>query len=220
MTSVADVVSVLDVTTGAPFTAGVLVLAGDNVVLTLNRDHLPPELEEGAWLRVGGVGGGQEPGETIAECALREAEEELGTAVELVGSPVTYRADDDGLKRVRATDPVAPLLLTRTVRSDPRPFAPGLPSGRDLYGAIFLGRVRGEPRPDERELAGLLLLPRDRWGVLEGRPRVDEVVAAGATIVEAEPLADRARLWLHPEEQWGLLLELLARHPEVQSLVA
>jgi 8-oxo-dGTP pyrophosphatase MutT (NUDIX family) len=220
MTSVTDVVSILDVTTGAPFTAGVLVLADDRLVLTLNRDHLPFGLDGGAWLRVGGVGGGQERGETVVQCALREAEEELGTPVELVGSPITYSANGVGLKRVRATDAVAPLLLAHTVRSDPRPFAPGLPSGRDLYGAIFLGRMRREPRPCKDEVAGLLLLPRDRWSLLEGKPRIDEVIATGAAIVETEPLAGDARLWVHPEEQWGLLLELLVRHPEVQSLVA
>ncbi|MDQ3874997.1 MAG: NUDIX domain-containing protein [Actinomycetota bacterium] len=215
-----DVVSVVDVTTGAAFTAGVLVLADDRLVLTLNRDHLPSGLGGGAWLRVGGVGGGQEPGETIAECALREAEEELGTPVELVGSSVTYRADSDGLTRLRATDALAPLLFAHTVRSDPRPFAPGLPSGHDLYSAIYLGRMRHGPRPCQDEVAGLLLLPRDLWTLLEGNPRVDEAIEAGAAIVEAEPLAGDARLWVHPEELWRLLVELLERHPEVQSVVA
>jgi 8-oxo-dGTP pyrophosphatase MutT (NUDIX family) len=35
-------------------------------------------LENNTW-RVGGVGGGQEPRETILECAVREAQEELST---------------------------------------------------------------------------------------------------------------------------------------------
>ena len=59
-------------TEGQPFCAGVVLMVDGRLVLTLNHDHLPAALS-GTALRVGGVGGGQEAGETIRECAMREA---------------------------------------------------------------------------------------------------------------------------------------------------
>jgi len=72
---------------------------------------------------VGGSAGGQEPGETVWDCALRAAREETHVGVELIPSP-------EELRRIRVLDPVAPLLFSRTANPRPdRPYAPGLPTG-------------------------------------------------------------------------------------------
>ena len=51
-----------------PFCAGLVLGHRGRLVLTLNDDHLPTEIRHPA-LRVGGVGGCQEPREDIWECA-------------------------------------------------------------------------------------------------------------------------------------------------------
>jgi 8-oxo-dGTP pyrophosphatase MutT (NUDIX family) len=167
---------VIELTAGKPFTAGAVVLVEGRLVVTLNREHLPLGFKPG-WLRVGGVGGGQEPGETIDACAAREAGEELGTDVELLSSPATYLAAADGLaEAIAAADP-APLLGTRSTRPDPSPFAPGLPAGQDLYVGIFVARA-GDPVPSDDVAALLLVRPAD-WPHLTGEPTIADVVAAG-----------------------------------------
>jgi 8-oxo-dGTP pyrophosphatase MutT (NUDIX family) len=213
-----DRLDVIELTAGKPFTAGAVVLVNGRLVVTLNRDHLPPGYERG-WLRVGGVGGGQEPGETIDACAAREAREELGTDVEIVSSPVTYLAEADGSEEATAAADPAPLLVTRTSRPDPSPFAPGLPAGHDVYGGIFLARAVGVPVPSDDVAALLLGRPAD-WPLLTGEPTIAEVVAAGVGLIERDPLPPETRLWVHPEEAWELIADLLARHPELEPLLA
>lgn len=213
-----DRLDVIELTAGKPFTAGVVVLVEGRLVATLNRDHLPSGHERG-WLRVGGVGGGQEPGETIDACAAREAREELGTQVELLSSPLTYLVTEDGREETIAAESPAPLLLTRTVRPDPAPFAPGLPAGRELYGAIFLGRPARTPMPSD-DVAALVLLRPEDWPLVEGEPTIEELVEAGVELVERDPLSRETRVWVHPEEAWKLIAELLSRHAELEPLLA
>jgi hypothetical protein len=61
-------ISVRRLTDGQPFCAGVVVVQDGCVAVTLNRDVPPSGSANGSPLRVGGVGGGQEPGETIEQC--------------------------------------------------------------------------------------------------------------------------------------------------------
>lgn len=59
-----------------PFCAGVILAREDRVVMTLNSDMDAGDGQAAMSdqvLRIGGVGGGQEPGETMPACALREA---------------------------------------------------------------------------------------------------------------------------------------------------
>jgi 8-oxo-dGTP pyrophosphatase MutT (NUDIX family) len=63
----------------------VVVFHEGRLVLTLNADGLPASFGAGR-LRVGGVGGGCEDGETFEDCARREAEEELSVPVTLVSA--------------------------------------------------------------------------------------------------------------------------------------
>jgi 8-oxo-dGTP pyrophosphatase MutT (NUDIX family) len=183
------------------------------LVTTLNHDHLPVDLG-GTALRVGGVGGGQEPGETIWECAAREALEEVGCEVELIRSPRTYlRETPDGvLRQARCRDEVAPLLFEWGERSDPAPYAPGLPSGSRLYGAMFLGRpASGELRPADVE--GLLMMPPSAWSLVERGVKLRDALDAGISLLEREPLPRDARLWSFPEESMRAVCELAGRDP-------
>jgi 8-oxo-dGTP pyrophosphatase MutT (NUDIX family) len=198
-------------TQGQPFCAGVVLLLDGRVVLTLNRDHAP----DGA-LRVGGVGGGQEPGETIRECAEREALEEVGCEVKLISSPRTYlRELPSGTTRLaRCRDDVAPLLFEWWDRADPAPYAPGLPAGPRIYGAIFLGRA-SSPDLLPADVEGLLVIPLELWGLVDREVTIREAVDAGAVLMERKPLELELRLWSFPEESMRAVCELAIQDPEL-----
>jgi 8-oxo-dGTP pyrophosphatase MutT (NUDIX family) len=202
-------------TKGQPFCAGVVLMLDNRLVLTLNRDHLPSELD-GSALRVGGVGGGQEAGETIWECAAREAVEEIGSEVTLIRSPRTYiRELPDGVPRqARCRDAIAPLLFEWAERPDPSPYAPGLPSGPRLYGAIFLARPASQDFGPV-DVEGLLLMSPSDWGLVDQRVTLREAAKAGVSLIERGPIQTETRLWSFPEESMRAVCELVACDPEL-----
>ena len=190
-----------------------VLLVDGRLVLTLNRDHAP----DGA-LRVGGVGGGQEPEETIWECAVREALEEVGSEVRLVSSPRTYlRELPSGATRpARCRDELAPLLFEWAERSDPAPYAPGLPAGPRIYGAIFLARA-ASPDLQPGDVEGLLVIRPGLWGLVDRQATIHEAVDAGALLMEREPISARPKLWSFPEESMRAVCELATSDPELFS---
>jgi 8-oxo-dGTP pyrophosphatase MutT (NUDIX family) len=201
-------------TAGQPFCAGVILMVDRQLVLTLNHDHLPQGLQEVA-LRVGGVGGGQEAGETIWECAAREAREEVGCDVKLINAPRTYLRESGGpLRRTRCRDEIAPLLFEWAANKIPdKPYAPGLPTGPLLYGAMFLAQPKGTLRPGDVE--GLLLISPATWSLIDDQATLRELIAAGARLTERKPLDPELRLWSFPEESMRTICEVLAHDPDL-----
>jgi 8-oxo-dGTP pyrophosphatase MutT (NUDIX family) len=200
-------------TSGQPFCAGVILMLQGRLVTTLNHDHLPAHLE-GTALRVGGVGGGQEPGETIWECATREAMEEVGCEVKLIRALRTYVREEDGpLRLVRCRDAVAPILFEGGKRDDPAPYAPGLPSGSRLYNAFFLARAAGELRPGDVE--GLLVMPPRAWPLVDQGAAIRDALEAGCSLVAREPIQTETRLWSFRNDSMRTVCELAASDPEL-----
>jgi 8-oxo-dGTP pyrophosphatase MutT (NUDIX family) len=201
-------------TAGRPFCAGVILMIEGRLVLTLNRDHLPAELEISA-LRVGGVGGGQEAGETIWECAAREAHEEIGCEVRLVNAPRTYVRENGGaLRTARCRDDIAPLLFEANPNKTPeKPYAPGLPTGPLLYGAMFLAQPLASIRPADVE--GLLLITPTTWSLIDEQATLRELVDAGSTLIEGAPIPPETTVWAHPEESMRTVCELARREPDL-----
>src|SRR5215212_2832896 len=191
-------------TDGQPFCAGLVLGYRGRLVLTLNSDHIAGGVPRPAF-RVGAVGGGQEPGENVWECALREAHEETGTAVDLVPAPVTRfydweRRESEPVEHV--PDELPPLVVHRWERPNPDVrFKPGLPTGPYLYGADFLARAgdAAELRPGD-DVVALLLMPLAAWSAVVGEPTVTEAVAAGVELLPSGGVPGEARLWLHPNE--------------------
>lgn len=193
-----------------PFCAGAIVLEGARLVLTLNRDGLPADVAEPA-LRVGGVGGGQEPGETVWDCAVREAGEEIGVTLQIVSAPATWLLDPNEAepRQIEVGDGPAPLLVERADRPNPDvPFAEGLPTGPFTYFVTFLAAAVEEAVPGDVE--GVLLLPPGQFPALDGTPTLAEAERAGAELRAREPLAPETRLWLHPYESLRVALPLAA----------
>jgi 8-oxo-dGTP pyrophosphatase MutT (NUDIX family) len=214
-----DVLDVTARTTDQPFCAGVIVSREDSVLVTLNSDGLPPEFENDTW-RVGGVGGGQELGETIVECAAREAQEELSTPVTLRSSPVTYFQDlDTGeCHSIPCTDTCAPFLLQRKRSLTPeRPFRPGLPTGLHIYFGLYLAaEVPTNMLPGDDVMA-LLFLPFECWPMLDDIPTLEFVMRHGAQLLGSHPdVQPTQRLWLPTDEGFRTVATLLLRHPDLR----
>jgi len=204
-------------TAGKPFCAGVIVSRA--LLVTLNSDGLPPELGKDTW-REGGVGGGQQQGETIVECAVREAHEELSTSVTLCSSPVTYFQDlDTGeCREVRCTDRCAPLLLQKQRSLTPdRAFRPGLPIGPEIHIGLYLAaELPTNMRPGD-DVAALLFLPFDCWPMLDDIPTLEIVLSHGGQLVASRShVRTTQRLWAAADESFGTVAKLLARHPELR----
>jgi len=168
------------------FAAGAVVTRGDRLVLTLNTDDVPAG-DGGSLLRVGWVGGGVEPGETPLDCLAREADEELGAAVEVLPA-ATARLWDWETARLRSVDEAPagdPLLLVRSY------------DGR--HAVVYVAAVDpATPLRPGDDVVGLVVLPPLLWPLVEAGATIAEVSAAGAELIVAEPLPPQARLWLHP----------------------
>lgn len=199
------------ITHDQPFCAGVIIIQNDCLLVTLNTDGLPPHLTNNAW-RVGGVGGGQEPGESISECALREAKEELCTDVELVTSAVTYMHDIDTgeIDTLHCTDAIAPFLFECRSRTHPDiPYRRGLPTGPYLYFGLFLAKLTQPTIQPGDDVEGLLFFPIDQWSLLTQQPTLETVMGQGATIIETKPLSRTQQLWIPTDESFTTVALLL-----------
>lgn len=214
-----DPIDVTALTAGQPFCAGVFVMHRGGIVVTLNADHLPQELAGSAW-RVGGVGGGQEPGETVWQCALREAAEEVQAPVDLRSAPVTFLHDADtgAIAARRCVDAVAPILIERFRRPNPDlPFRPGLPTGPYLYNVFFLAAPHTSALRAGDDVQALLTVPPAAWPLLQSTPTVSDMLAAGARLLDGATVDPARRLWLPPNETLTVLIPILQRHPELLS---
>jgi 8-oxo-dGTP pyrophosphatase MutT (NUDIX family) len=206
--------SVRSLTAGRPFCAGVLITVDGSLLVTLSAGADG----HGGELVVGGVGGGQEPGEDVWATAGREAAEELGVPVELLPWPLTYLhdLDSDSIVLGRTVDEPAPFALQRARNQDPTtPFRPGLPAGPYTYFALFLARtIRPDPVfvPADDDVVALLWLPLAHWDMLDDRPALRDLTARGATVAAGRPVPGDVRIALPARESLRTVAPLLARH--------
>lgn len=211
-------VNIASLTMGQPFCAGVVLRSDHQVLLTLNPDGMPASIAPIAW-RVGGVGGGQEAGETVWECARREAQEELGVDVALLHSPVTFFHDYDTgeLYPIQVADRVALFLFERMTNPSPdRPYAPDLPTGPYLYFSLFLAQLpeQADPYPGD-DVQALLQCPLDRWSMIEAGVTVQELATSGATVMGRPGFDWKRQVWLPTDESMATVIRLLRENPDL-----
>ncbi|GCE24779.1 hypothetical protein KDA_02630 [Dictyobacter alpinus] len=211
-------IDVRHLTTNQPFCAGVILLQQGQLVVSLNADYLPSEGgNKTAAYRIRGVGGDQVPGETIWQCALREAKAKLQVELTLLPSPATYFHEIDTGEQypVNCTDTIAPFLLERQSNLYPyTPMHPGLPAGPYTYFSLFLAQTV-HPLTQPGTVAGLLFIQPHLWPILQQQPTLETLLQHGATIMENTRLVREHRIWVHPWESFTLAATLLQRHPEL-----
>ncbi|QSB05528.1 NUDIX hydrolase [Natronoglycomyces albus] len=201
-------------TDGKPFTAGVILQRDDAVLTSLTARTSAAHEPEGEHWYVGGIGGGQEPGEDVWECAHREAREETGVPIQLTKADITYMNDvDAGESWMTWTAGISPLLIRRTRNTDSRtPIKPGLPSGRYTYHFTFLGQLADE-RPFAiagEDITALAWVPLSQWDKLYDNPTMGQMRRGGMNIVAGDSIADSARLRVRQTEALRLVIALLA----------
>ena len=128
-----------------------------------------------------GIGGHVEEGESLVECAHREAIEEIGVDVKLIPSTDTWIVSRNGeAERTYVCDEPRPMALYRMIHPEGSPRA-----GRAYHIVIYssaLLQPPGEMPVDE--VRGVIALTREQ--VVRGpdrRPSIAELISEGAEIV-------------------------------------
>jgi 8-oxo-dGTP pyrophosphatase MutT (NUDIX family) len=140
-----------------------------------------------------GIGGHLEPGEDWLTCAHREAQEEIGTDVEIASAPVTWHIPQAGsARRVEVSDRPRPLALYEMIHP------PGTPRAGELYRiVVYQAQLHDLPGTlQEDEVMAVIALTREQViRGLERRPTVFELLDEGARIVASVgPVDGQVRL--------------------------
>jgi 8-oxo-dGTP pyrophosphatase MutT (NUDIX family) len=128
-----------------------------------------------------GIGGHREEGEDWLPCARREANEEIGTDIEILPAPITwYIPQHDSIQPLEVIDQPRPLAFYEMVHP------PGTPWAGQLYRiVIYPARLRGVPKDlPEDELQGVIALIAEQ--VIRGperKPTRVELIDEGASRV-------------------------------------
>lgn len=140
---------------GEPMCAGIIVSKQKKLLFSLGDENRWRKVDGVLHIPLGGIGGGQQVDESFVDCALREAEEEIGSTVSLLHSPVTYMQDELGyISEERIEELPAPLFYHRKKRKSEESFGEGLPAGAILHIANFRARAIGQPEP--KDIPGLV----------------------------------------------------------------
>ena len=141
-----------------------------------------------------GIGGHLEAGEDCLGCAHREAQEEIGTGVQILSAPTTwYIPHDSPARQVEVADRPRPLALYEMIHP------PGTPRAGEVYRiVVYPARLRGLPRnlPEDEVLAIIALSQEQVIRGLERKPTLAELLDEGARIVaSAQPVGSQVRLY-------------------------
>jgi 8-oxo-dGTP pyrophosphatase MutT (NUDIX family) len=128
-----------------------------------------------------GIGGHREAGEDWLVCARREAQEEVGTDVEILSAAITWYIPQRGpLQQLEVMDRPRPLAFYEMIHP------PGTPHAGELYRiVIYRAQLRDRPKdlpPDE--LLGIIALTTEQ--VTRGperRPTLAELLDEGGSVV-------------------------------------
>jgi 8-oxo-dGTP pyrophosphatase MutT (NUDIX family) len=190
-----------------PFCAGVAVANDGALYLCIAKPARWRTDQRGrVIIPITWVGGGQEPNETIRECARREGSEELGCPVTLTSSPTThFCVQGEMLGSWRCQDLVAPLLLD-AYRTGPGRYKAGLPAGPIVYVAVYSARIEGVPGTGD--VPGLLRITRRDVDAVRNGLTVEEARRLNLLVAENLALPAAAQLCVNERGPERCLLTL------------
>jgi len=136
-----------------------------------------------------GIGGHREAGEDWLACAHREANEEVGTDIQILSASTTWYIPQRGsVQQLEVMDRPRPLAFYEMIHP------PSTPRAGELYRiVVYKARLCGLPKdlpPDE--LLGVIALTAEQ--VVRGperKPTLAELIAEGAQVVAGGETVDR-----------------------------
>ncbi|MBD2860835.1 NUDIX domain-containing protein [Paenibacillus oceani] len=132
-----------------------------------------------------GIGGHLEPGESLTECAEREAREEIGAEVELRHAERTLRVSSAGVvSEIAVSDYPAPYVWYEMIHP------PGSPREGRRYQIVIYRAVLAGPLSElkEDEVCGVIAMTDQQVAEASGRkPTLRELIGEGAGLVAALP---------------------------------
>jgi 8-oxo-dGTP pyrophosphatase MutT (NUDIX family) len=155
-----------------------------------------------------GIGGHREAGEDWLMCARREAQEEVGTDVDILPAPVTWYVPKQGpVQQVNVSDRPLPFMLYEMVHP------PGTPRAGEVYRiVIFKAQLQGKPRdfpPDE--VLGIIALTQAQVAQgLKRKPTLATLLDEGAALIVGETRVD-PQVRLYPLGTASALARLLGQ---------
>lgn len=157
-----------------------------------------------------GIGGHREAGEDWLMCAHREANEEIGTDIDIVSALVTWYVPQQGsVRRVDVSDEPRPFALYEMIHP------PGTPREGEVYRiVIYQARLHSKPkRLQLEEVQGVIALTAEQ--VIRGlaaKPTLAELLGDGASLVAGQEQID-PRLRIYPLGTARALALVLAQSP-------
>ncbi|EIT86710.1 hypothetical protein A374_04029 [Fictibacillus macauensis ZFHKF-1] len=204
--------NVHNLTLDQPFCAGVVLVRNNTLTVTLNTDHIPHT--NAPVYRIGAIGGGQEPSETVHACALREAQEETGCSFILQDAEQTYLHDLDHnvSKKIHCTDAISPYLIQ--FKRNPPPYTPyklGLPVGPYTFYVMFKATTSAPRLSPNDDVHALLECPLQKWPYLEQGITIAHALNHGCTLIEKKqsPVDRTSSLWVPQDESMRMVHTLL-----------
>jgi len=132
-----------------------------------------------------GIGGHLEPGESLTECAEREAREEIGAEVELRHAERTFRVSSEGIvSEIAVSDNPAPYVWYEMIHP------PGSPREGRRYQIVIYKAILAGPLTElkEDEVCGVIAMTDQQVAEASGRrPTLRELIGEGAGLVAALP---------------------------------
>jgi 8-oxo-dGTP pyrophosphatase MutT (NUDIX family) len=140
---------------------------------------------EGGERFFAGIGGHLEPGESLTECAEREAREEIGAEVELRHAERTFRVSSAGVvSEIAVSDRPAPYVWYEMIHP------PGSPREGRRYQIVIYRAILAGPLSElkEDEVCGVIAMTDQQVAEASGRkPTLRELIGEGAGLVAALP---------------------------------
>ncbi len=171
--------------------AGLALIDGKDYIFFLagSRYNCPPK-----EIFFAGIGGHLEQGESLLQCAQREAAEEAELEIEIQDShPTLFISREGEIQTIQAEERIRPWILYKMVHP------PGTPqAGKDYYIFIFRAGMKNFPgNLHPEEISGLIALPpREVIKSLEGKRKWRDFKKAGARVIAGgEKLTEETLLY-------------------------
>jgi 8-oxo-dGTP pyrophosphatase MutT (NUDIX family) len=200
---------------------GLVLLQKDGrLVFAISKQTWWETRHEKLYVPFEAVGGGLEAGETLVDCARREACEETSCKIRLLSAIRTYLRTVEGrLSLVSVDDKPKPLALYEKIFPHP-PDQPQIHQPSKLLIVIYLAECLGDPWPSH-EIPALLMMTSEQYRLAIQEISLTQLLAAGVELIEAQRIPREAIIF-HGFGTAELLAQILQaeRKEDAQSLFA